>query len=95
MLQGFTLHCFSGAQVKSLPRLKHLKLRGYMLTELNQLPATLEILDLGECRVTYEQEVSLPQHLTLKHLALPQWAADLPGPRHSQFRVCSAAACCY
>ena len=60
-------------QVGSLPALKHLKLRGYMLTELAHLPASLETLDLQECKVTYEDEVVLPGHLTLKQLALPQW----------------------
>ena len=60
-------------QVKSLPALKHLKLRGYMLTELAHLPASLQSLDLAECKVTYEEEVALPELLTLKQLALPQW----------------------
>jgi hypothetical protein len=60
-------------QVTSLPALKHLKLRGYMLTELAHLPSSLESLDLGECKVTYEEEVALPEHLMLKQLALPQW----------------------
>lgn len=63
----------SAVQVRNLPALKHLKLRGYMLTELAHLPASLESLDLGECKVTYEDEVALPGHLRLKQLALPQW----------------------
>ena len=73
MLLWSAIQCRPAVQVKSMPKLKHLKLRGYLLTELVHLPATLESLDLGECKVTYEQEVSLPEHLTLKQLALPKW----------------------
>ena len=60
-------------QVATLPTLHHLELEGYLLTELDNLPESINTLLVGYCKVTYENDVKVPGYLSLKRLAAPRW----------------------
>ena len=58
-------------QVYPLRALEALSLQGYLLRELLHLPPSLAELDLSTCRVARDVGLRLPDHLSLRRLAIP------------------------